>query len=81
MGPSHDELVDDYRRARGEHDDPRSVELRVIAGLAQYGWVFGDSAAHHPDPAERHWARDELAWWVPRARRAFETWSPARPPR
>ena len=69
---THDELVEDFRRARGERDDPRAVELGVIAGLVMYGWVFGHSAAYHPDPAEREWARDELAWWVPRARRALE---------
>ena len=72
----HDELVEDYRRARGEHDDPRAVELGVIAGLVMYGWVFGHSAVRHPDPAERSWARGELAWWVPRARRALGIWSP-----
>jgi len=73
---SHDELVEDFRRARGERDDPRAVELGVIAGLVMYGWVFGHSAVYHPDPAERDWARRELGWWVPRARRALETWSP-----
>jgi hypothetical protein len=73
---SHDELVEDYRRARGEHDDPHAIELGVIAGLVMYGWVFGHSAAYHPDPVEREWARHELDWWVPRARRALEAWSP-----
>jgi aminoglycoside phosphotransferase (APT) family kinase protein len=73
---THDELVEDFRHARGERDDPRALELGVIAGLVMYGWVFGHSAAYHPDPAERDWARHELAWWVPRARRALETWSP-----
>ena len=73
---THDELVEDFRRARGERDDQRAVELGVIAGLVMYGWVFGHSAAFHPDPAERDWARRELAWWVPRARRALATWSP-----
>jgi hypothetical protein len=73
---THDELVEDFRRARGDRDDPRAVELGVIAGLVMYGWVFGHSAAYHPDPAERDWARRELAWWVPRARRALATWSP-----
>jgi hypothetical protein len=73
---THDELVADFRRTRGEQDDPRAVDLGVIAGLVMYGWVFGHSAAYHPDPAERDWARHELAWWVPRARRALETWSP-----
>ena len=74
---THDELVEDFRRTRGERDDPRALELGVIAGLVMYGWVFGHSAAYHPDPAERDWARRELAWWIPRARRALETWSPA----
>jgi Phosphotransferase enzyme family len=72
----HDELVEDFRRARGESDDPRAVDLGVIGGLVMYGWIFGHSAAYHPDPAEREWARDELRWWVPRARQALETWSP-----
>jgi hypothetical protein len=73
---THDELVEDFRRACGGRDDPRALELGVIAGLVMYGWVFGHSAAYHPDPSERDWARDELGWWVPRARRALETWSP-----
>ena len=47
---THDELVDDFRRARGERDDPRAVELGVIAGLVMYGWVFGHSAAYPPRP-------------------------------
>ena len=62
---THDELVEDFRRARGERDDPRAVELGVLGGLTMYGWVFGHSAAWHPDPAEREWARGELGWWVP----------------
>jgi hypothetical protein len=73
---THDELVEDFRRTRGERDDPRATDLGVIAGLAMYGWVFGHSAAYHPDPVEREWARHELDWWVPRARQALETWSP-----
>jgi hypothetical protein len=73
---THDDLVEDFRRARGEHDDPRAVDLGVLAGLVMYGWVVGHSATYHPDPAEREWARGELDWWVPRARRSLETWSP-----
>jgi hypothetical protein len=69
---SHDELVEDFRRARGERDDPEAVDLGVIAGLVMYGWVFGHSATYHPDPVEREWARNELAWWVPRSRRGPE---------
>ncbi|MFL5832296.1 MAG: phosphotransferase [Solirubrobacteraceae bacterium] len=69
---TNDELVDDFRRVRGDHDDPRANELIGLAGLLMYGWVFGHSATYHPDPAEREWARKELAWWVPQTRRGLE---------
>jgi Phosphotransferase enzyme family len=69
---THDELLDDFRSVRGEHDDPRANELIGLLGLLMYGWVFGHSAAYHPNPAERDWAREELAWWVPQARRGLE---------
>jgi hypothetical protein len=68
----HDEIVEDFRAAMGERDDARALELGIISGLAQYGWILGNSALIHPDPAEREWARGELAWWVPRVRRALE---------
>ncbi|HSJ73063.1 MAG TPA: hypothetical protein VK904_02005, partial [Miltoncostaeaceae bacterium] len=75
---TRDQIVDDFRRARGDADDPEALEVGLLSGLVQYGWILGHSAVVHPDPAERAWAREELAWWVPRARRALEAWSPAR---
>ena len=69
---THDALVEDFRRVRGERDDPRANELIGLVGLLMYGWIFGHSAAYHPDPAEREWAGEELAWWVPQARRGLE---------
>jgi hypothetical protein len=74
---THDQLWEDFRAARGERDDPPAVGLGTIAGLMMYGWILGHSAVIHPDPAERTWARAELQWWVPRARRALETWAPS----
>ena len=74
-----DEIVDDFRRARGEADDAAALEVGLLTGLVQYGWIIGHSAVVHPDPAERAWARDELAWWVPRTRRALAAWSPPGP--
>jgi hypothetical protein len=73
---TRDEIVDDFRRARGEADDAGAVEVGLLTGLVQYGWILGHSAVVHPDPAERAWAREELAWWVPSARRALAAWSP-----
>ncbi|MDX6632921.1 MAG: hypothetical protein QOG26_926, partial [Solirubrobacterales bacterium] len=74
---THDEVIEDFRRARGGDDDPEAVELGMISGLTMYGWILGHSAVVHTDEAERVWAREELDWWVPRVRRALETWSPA----
>ena len=71
---THDEVVEDFRHALGERDDPVALELGLISGLVQYGWIFGHSAVVHTDPAEREWARTELNWWVPRVRHALEQW-------
>jgi hypothetical protein len=71
---SHDEIVEDFRAALGERDDPLALELGLISGLVQYGWIFGHSAIVHTDPAETAWAREELDWWVPRVRRALDEW-------
>jgi hypothetical protein len=53
-------------------DAERETEPGIASGLVQYGWIFGHSARIHPDPEETAWAREELAWWVPRVRRALE---------
>ena len=69
---SHDELEADFREAESGLLQPREVELGMLSGLVQYGWIFGHSLRVHPDPAETAWARAELDWWVPRARRALD---------
>jgi hypothetical protein len=50
---------------RGEDDDTRANEPIGLVGLLMYGWAFAHSAAHHPNPTERDWAREEFAWRVP----------------
>jgi hypothetical protein len=54
--------------AEGALLDERGLALGALAGLCMYGWILGHSAVVHPDPAERAWAREELAFWIPRAR-------------
>ncbi len=69
---THEEMLADFLDAADGTVSERDLDLGLIAGLVLYGWIFGHSAVIHPDPAERAWARDELAWWVPRVRLALE---------
>jgi phosphotransferase family enzyme len=69
---THDELEADFRAAEGERLDAHEIELGLLTGLVQYGWVFGHSLRVHPDPAETAWAKAELDWWVARTERALE---------
>ena len=74
IAATHDEVVEDFRAALGPRDDELALDLGLVSGLVQYGWIFGHSAVVHPDPVEREWAHQELGWWVPRVRRAFDNW-------
>ena len=69
---THDELEADHRAAQAGGLAEREVELGMLSGLVQYGWLLAHSARVHPDPAETAWGREELSWWVPRVRRALE---------
>jgi hypothetical protein len=69
---SREQIIEDFRRAMGERHEPRALELGLISGLVQYGWILGNSALVHPDPSEQAWAREEIGWWVPRVRQALE---------
>ena len=68
---THDELEADHRAAHPGLPD-REVDLGMLSGLVQYGWLLAHSARIHPDPVETAWGRAELDWWVPRVRRALE---------
>ncbi|HET8953254.1 MAG TPA: phosphotransferase [Solirubrobacteraceae bacterium] len=69
---THDEIEADHRAAHGGTLSDEEVELGMLSGLVQYGWLLAHSARVHPDPAETVWGREELGWWVPRVRRALE---------
>jgi thiamine kinase-like enzyme len=52
--------------------DERGLALGAVAGLCTFGWILGHSAVVHPDPAERVWALDELAFWTPWVRKGLD---------
>jgi aminoglycoside phosphotransferase (APT) family kinase protein len=68
----HDEIEADHRAAHGGALSDDEVELGMLSGLVQYGWLLAHSARVHPDPSETAWGREEIGWWVPRVRRALE---------
>ena len=70
---SREEIVAQAVAAEGALLDEREqLALGAVAGLCLYGWILGHSAVVHPDPAERAWAQDELAFWTPLARAGIE---------
>jgi hypothetical protein len=47
----------------------------LVSGAGARGWAW--NSINHPDPATRRRDRDELNWWIARARQALEhAWSP-----
>lgn len=68
---THDEIVTDFLEAEEGYVDEDDLRLGLIAGLIMYGWLIGHSAIIHPDPAERGWAAEEIAWWEPRVEAAL----------
>ena len=69
---SRDEIIGLALEAEGDLLDERGLALGAVAGLCTFGWLLGHSAVVHPDPAERDWATDELAFWLPRVRAGIE---------
>ena len=69
---SREEIVALARAAEGALLDDRGLALGAVAGMCTFGWLLGHSAVVHPDPAERTWAREELAFWTPYVRAGIE---------
>jgi hypothetical protein len=69
---SRDEIVRLALEAEGALLDERRLALGAVAGLCTFGWLLGHSAVVHPDPAERAWAQEELAFWLPLVREGIE---------
>jgi hypothetical protein len=65
---SREEIIATALAAEGRLLDRRGLALGAVAGICLYGWILGHSAVVHPDPAERAWALEELAFWMPRVR-------------
>lgn len=68
VGVEKDEILACYARAAGPAYDERSMGLALLAGLLWLGWNKALDAYEHPDLAVRRRERDDLGWWVSKAR-------------
>ena len=73
VGLSREETIEAYRRAAGPAYDEGAMRLALLLGLVWLGWNKALDAVDHPDPAVRARERDDLDWWVARARVALES--------
>jgi hypothetical protein len=71
--PSRDHVLRTYAGLAGPAYDRRSMHLALLAGLMWLGWNKALDAAEHPDPAKRERERQDLEWWVRKARRTLES--------
>jgi hypothetical protein len=69
---SRDEIIRLALEAEGALLDDRGLALGAVVGLCTLGWLLGHCAVVHPDPAERAWGQDELAFWLPFVRKGIE---------
>lgn len=78
MENSRDELLEIFRSAEGPRFDAIGLDLALLGVVAQLGHYTAFDIVEHRRPAARDEARADLAWWVARARRGLEHWSPSR---
>jgi hypothetical protein len=72
---THDELVDDVRRAAGGDHDDVALRLALLGALAQLGWEKALGATDAVDEAVRRREREGLVWWSARAREGLDVWA------
>jgi hypothetical protein len=68
---SREQVIDDFRDAEGELFDERALDLAFVAGLAWHGGLLSHELIESSEDGRRR-AREELDWWVERARRGLE---------
>jgi hypothetical protein len=68
--PGREELISRFRTLSGV--GAADLDLALLAGLVDHGWNKALDAAEHSDPVIRDRERDDLAWWITRARRSLD---------
>jgi hypothetical protein len=79
MDATPDALLDDVHAVAGDRIDERAMQLaflgEFVSGAGARGWAW--NSVNHADPTTRKRDRNELDWWIDRAREALErAWSP-----
>jgi hypothetical protein len=68
---SREQMIEDYRLAAGPAFDNDAMDLAILGGLLWLGWNKALDAAEHPEAWMRDREREDLDWWVRRARSAL----------
>jgi hypothetical protein len=76
IGAAREEVIEDNRSGYPADPDGGALALGLLGGLVQLGWNKA-LLATDDDPAVAALEKDDLAWWVARAREALERWSPS----
>jgi hypothetical protein len=75
LDATHDELVADFEAELGDRCDASILDLALLGGLVQLGWDKA-LAVTERDPEAMAGEREDLDWWVARARAGLDKWSP-----
>jgi phosphotransferase family enzyme len=75
IGATRQEVIDDYHSGYPSDPDGGSLPLGLLGGLAQLGWNKA-LLATGDDEDVAAMERDDLEWWIARAREGLEQWSP-----
>jgi hypothetical protein len=68
VGLSREEVIEVYADATGRAFDEQAMHLALLAATMWLGWNKALDAREHPDAAIREREREDLEWWVSRAR-------------
>jgi hypothetical protein len=72
IGGSPGDAFADYEAASGRPLAREALDLACVGSLAQMGFKLARNATVAPDPATRHSAAEQLAWWTARVRTALD---------
>jgi hypothetical protein len=70
---SREDLLEEFRRAEGEHHSELALHLAMLLQVALNGWAYGRVASEHDWQAGQP-LDENVGWWVSSAAQTLEKW-------